>query len=110
MFMHLAVVLDARRALTVLEEAIVVDGEKTYVFAVAKGKKAEDKQHNKGERAVRRDVKLGQRSFGFVEIIKGVAEGDEIVIRGVQRVRDGGPVRRAKTEGGDAPRRKKADG
>ena len=116
MFMHLAVVLDARRALTVLEEAIVVDGEKTYVFAVVKGgerKKVDDKKDNKGkndsERAARRDVKLGQRSFGFVEIIEGIVEGDEIVIRGVQRVRDGGPVRRAKTEDSDASRRKKAD-
>jgi membrane fusion protein (multidrug efflux system) len=111
MFMHLAVVLDARRALTVLEEALVVDGEKTFVFAIVKGgqrKTADGKQNkeskNNSERAARRVVELGQRSFGFVEITDGIVEGDDIVIRGVQRVRDGAPVRRAKAERGDAPK------
>lgn len=126
MFMHLEVILDERRALTVREEAIVVDGEQAFVFAVVKGGKqnktgskadtsnagSEGKKNNKGdkdgERAVRRNVKLGQRSFGFVEIIAGVAEGDEIVIRGVQRVRDGAAVRRKKPDEAGTPRRKKA--
>ena len=102
MFMHLAVVLDARRTLTVPEEAIVVDGSQAFVFTVIKG--------DKGERAVRREVTLGQRSFGHVEIAAGVAQDEAVVVRGVQRIRDGAPVRRADSVGAVPPRRKKADG
>ena len=87
MFMHLSVVLDAVRVLTVPEEAIIVDGRLAFVYVV--------KKTGKGERALRRDVTLGRRSFGHVEIASGVAEGDEVVTRGV-RVRDGAPIRRAK--------------
>lgn len=102
MFMHLAVVLDARRTLTVPEEAIVVDGNQAFVFTVRDG--------DKGPRAARHNVTLGQRSFGHVEIVAGIAEGDEVVVRGVQRVRDGTPVRRAGAANAASPDSSKADG
>jgi membrane fusion protein (multidrug efflux system) len=82
MFMHLSVVLDARRALTVPEEALVVDGSRVSVFVVGAENRVE-----------RRTVAIGQRSFGFVEVRDGVTEGDRVVVRGVQKVRDGGEVR-----------------
>ena len=88
MFMHLSVVLDAQRALTVPEEAIVVDGSTAFLFVVTK--------RDDGDRAERLNVTLGRRSFGLVEILDGVDEGAEIVTRGVQKVRDGSLVRRPK--------------
>ncbi|MCP5155542.1 MAG: efflux RND transporter periplasmic adaptor subunit [Ectothiorhodospiraceae bacterium] len=92
MFMHLSVVLETRQALTVPEEAIVVDASQAYVFVVT---------GNGDElRARRRDVTVGQRSFGHVEIRAGVEPGEDVVVRGVQRVRDGAPVRRAEGGGG----------
>jgi membrane fusion protein (multidrug efflux system) len=92
MFMHISVILEARRAITVAEEAIVVDGEQAFVFVVV----ADDAgKGDNGERAVRRDVTLGQRSFGHVEIVDGVSEGEQVIVRGVQRVRDGRSVLRA---------------
>jgi membrane fusion protein (multidrug efflux system) len=87
MFMHLAVVLDSRQALTVPEESIVVDGSQAFVFAVV--------PRGEGLAAERRDVAIGQRAFGHVEILSGLAPGDEVVTRGVQKARDGAPVRRA---------------
>ncbi|MGK0172779.1 MAG: membrane fusion protein (multidrug efflux system), partial [Gammaproteobacteria bacterium] len=98
MFMHLVVVLDVRRALTVPEEAVVVEGEQAFVFTVAGSET--------GERASRRSVTLGKRSIGFVEILAGVEEGDDVVTRGVQRVRDEGPVRRADVSGGEAKKQR----
>lgn len=94
MFMHLSIVLDGRRALTVPEEAIVVDGSQAFVFTVTRS--------DKGERAERRIVTLGQRSFGHVEILAGLDDGETVVIRGVQRVRDGAPVSRAQLPGNAA--------
>ena len=86
MFMHLSVVLDAERALVVPEEALVVDGSTAFVFAVVK--------HGEDERAERRSVTIGRRAFGVVELMSGIEPGMEVVTRGVQKVRDGSPVRR----------------
>ena len=93
MFMHLAVVLDTRRALTVPEEAIVIDGSHPFVFVVA--------PRGDGLVAERRDVMIGQRAFGHVEILEGLETGEDVVVRGVQKARDGQPVRRAKPGGGN---------
>jgi len=85
MFMHLSLALDAQRALTVAEEAIVVDGSIAYLFVVSL---RDDQAY-----AERRDVTVGRRAFGIVEILDGVTENETVVTRGVQKVRDGGPVR-----------------
>jgi membrane fusion protein (multidrug efflux system) len=106
MFMHLAVVLDSRRALTVPEEAIVVDGTQAFVFVVARGEGGQPG----GLVAGRRDVTIGQRAFGHVEIVDGVGEGDEVITRGVQKARDGSPVRKARPPGSGAPRPREAAG
>lgn len=92
MFMHLAVVLDIRRALNLPEEAIVVEGSQPYVFVVVSGER--------GLVAERRNIKIGQRSFGIVEILDGVTEGESVIIRGVQKARDGQAVRKAGPRGG----------
>lgn len=88
MFMHLTILLDSRRGLVVPEESVVIEGSQAHVFVV--------ETENSGSLARRRDVTLGQRSFGDIEIIDGVAEGEAVVVRGVQKVRDGRPVRTAK--------------
>lgn len=94
MFLHLTVVLDTRRALAIPEEAVVAEGESTYVWVAG-----ED------DRASRRAVSLGQRESGAVEIVDGLAEGERVVVRGVQRLRDGAPLRvlgeREPSVGGD---------
>lgn len=84
MFVHLTVVLAAEKALSVPEEAVIVDGSRAYVFVVAK----RDKQ----DRIERRYVTIGRRSFGFVEIAEGITEDEHVVIRGLQKVRDGALV------------------
>lgn len=81
MFMHVSVVLDSRIALMIPEEAVVVQGSRTYVYVAAGGK------------ASVRNVQLGLREVGAVEITDGLAPGEMVVIRGTQRLRDGMPVR-----------------
>ncbi|MEX0695865.1 MAG: efflux RND transporter periplasmic adaptor subunit [Rhodospirillales bacterium] len=95
MFVHLSVVLDAEKVLAVPEEAIIVDGSRAFVFAVVK----------KDETLVaeRRVITIGRRSFGFVELTEGVAPGDLVIIRGVQKVRDGSLVQTRNTS---APKKK----
>jgi membrane fusion protein, multidrug efflux system len=62
------------------EAAVVPEGNSRYVFRIEDGK------------AVRVDVKLGLRRNGEVEVTKGLAPGDVVVISGQQRVRSGGRV------------------
>jgi membrane fusion protein (multidrug efflux system) len=87
MFMHVEVVLAERPAVLIPEEAVVAEGESTFVFTV------ED------QRAKRRPVRLGQRTAGTVEVLDGVAVDEAVVQSGLQRLRDGLPVR---IEEGDA--------
>lgn len=91
MFMHLSVILDASQRLIISEEALTAEGETNSVYVVNDGK------------AVRTVVTLGKRGPGFVEITEGLAAGDVVVVRGVQRLRDGSAVRKP----GDPPQARK---
>ena len=64
-------------ALLIPEQALVPEGSVKYVFAVRDGK------------AVRTEVSTGRRRPGEVEVLKGLAAGDVIVVEGTQKVRDG---------------------
>lgn len=87
MFVRVRLVFgDERRALAVPEQALVPEGKDSFVFKVAAGK------------AQRVRVKVGQRRGTSVEILEGLAEGDEIVTAGQLKLRDGVPVLRAVVE------------
>ena len=53
-----------------------------------------------GETARVRPVEPGERVDGRVVVRKGLAAGDEVVVEGLVRLRDGGPARRAASESG----------
>lgn len=80
MFMSLRLTLSRSQSLTVPEEAIVFQAAETYVFVVRDGT------------VVRVPVETGQRRDGLVAIEKGLDRGEEVVVRGLQRVRDGSQV------------------
>ena len=67
-------------AITIPEEAINPANNKNSIFVVENGK------------AVTRNVKIGLRYKGRVEITEGLNEGEQVIIAGLQRIRDGMPV------------------
>jgi len=78
MFLMVELVADRREnAVLVPEEAVVPEGVRQYLFVVRDGV------------ARRTEVTLGERLPGRVEIAKGIAVGDQIVLRGTQKLRDG---------------------
>ncbi len=81
MFMQVAVVLESRLAVMIPEEAVIVQGDRTFVYVVADGK------------ATARDVVIGHREVGAVEVTHGLLEGEAVVIRGTQKLRSGMPVK-----------------
>lgn len=80
MFMHVDVVLEERPAVLIPEEAVIPEGNRTYVFTVD------------GDLASRREVKVGQRETGLVEVVAGLQPGEQVVRSGLQRLRDGAQV------------------
>ena len=70
-------VVKREQALLIPEEALVGEGPQQIAFAVIDNK------------IVRRVVKVGQRENGRVEITEGLALGEQVVVRGLQRVRGG---------------------
>jgi membrane fusion protein, multidrug efflux system len=81
MFMHITVVLEAHDVVMVPEESILAEGNQTYVFVA-------DNDH-----AARRVVRLGQREVGYVEIVEGLEAGEDVIVQGTQRLREGAPLR-----------------
>lgn len=88
--MFLQVDISRRRDNVVLapEAALVPRQGRQFVYVVAEG------------RAEERQVTLGSRRPGQVEIMGGLEPGEQIVTQGVQRIRDGLPVRMAGTPAG----------
>jgi membrane fusion protein (multidrug efflux system) len=80
MFLNVSLANDERETLVIPEEALTPEAEKQYVFVVADGK------------ALRREVRIGGRSPGSVEILAGLNAGDRVIVEGTQKVRDGAPV------------------
>lgn len=77
MFLTVRVSRDPLPGLIVPEQALVPERGKTYVFVLADG------------RISRREVAVGRRTPGEVELTAGVAAGERVVIEGTQKVRDG---------------------
>ena len=80
MFLTVELERARRQVLMVPEEALSPRQGKQYVFLVQDG------------RAVEREVAIGARAPGLVEIREGLAAGDVIVTEGIQRLRDGIPL------------------
>lgn len=80
MYMHVTLELDSRTAVLVPETAIVPEGGKSFVYVVRDGV------------AEQREVTVGARRPGTVEIAGGVEAGDIVVVSGTQRLRNGAPV------------------
>ncbi len=91
MFLNVALANDEREALMIPEEALTPEAERQFVFVVVDGK------------AQRREVRIGGRRPGTVEVLTGLVAGEQVVIEGTQKVRDGSAVHVAQKTADDAP-------
>ncbi len=81
MFMTVQLVQAEPEALMLAERAIVPEDNRHYVFVVD------------GGLARKREVRIGRRRPGEVEILAGITPDDVVIVDGVLNVRDGLPVR-----------------
>lgn len=93
LLMTVNVFADERAALIISESALVPLGSNNFVFMV---------QQDGGQTLVeRRQVTIGQRMEGTVEVLTGLAAGDRVVTHGLQKVRDGSVVNVVAEQTGD---------
>ncbi len=81
MLLTVEIVTAERMALVVPEGAVFQVQNRAYVYR-ADGNVARQQQ-----------IEVGGRRFGVVEVLGGLVEGDLIVVEGIVKLRDGGPMR-----------------
>lgn len=81
MFLNVTLANDERSSLVIPEEALTPEAERQFVFVVADGK------------AERREVRIGERRPGTVEVLAGLRADERVIVEGTQKVRDGAAVR-----------------
>lgn len=80
MLLVVSVIRERAERLAVLEGALIPVQDTQQVYVVEDGK------------AVLRQVKIGRRRPGVVEITEGLREGEQVVVEGMVRLFDGAPV------------------
>ncbi|AOW76435.1 efflux transporter periplasmic adaptor subunit [Colwellia sp. PAMC 20917] len=80
MLLNISVLLQVENILQLPESSIIPIENIHYVFVVR-----EDK-------AVRKAIKIGRRHPGVVEVISGLVAGEEVVVEGALKLRDGSAV------------------
>lgn len=82
MFIEARLATEVRPSAVIIpEEAIVPTAGAAWAWVV------------EGDKVTRREVELGVRSPGFVEVRKGIDVGDRVVVGGIDRLTDGASVR-----------------
>ncbi|MHC8597030.1 efflux RND transporter periplasmic adaptor subunit [Arenicellales bacterium IMCC55707] len=88
MFIHVSIVADNQEALVIPEEAVITEVGEQFVFLLTPGDDPDIFQIEK------RRVSLGRRTYGLVEITDGLSEREEVVTRGLQKVRHKSSVKK----------------
>jgi|TARA_B110000483_G_scaffold243231_1_gene331990 membrane fusion protein (multidrug efflux system) len=81
MLMTVSLALNEKFALVVPERALIASQGRQYVFVV-----------DSENKVARTEVELGRRRDGFVEVISGLEQGQEVVSEGTVKVRPGQTV------------------
>ncbi|NCC27756.1 MAG: efflux RND transporter periplasmic adaptor subunit [Gammaproteobacteria bacterium] len=84
LLMQVELLIDPRDALVVPEAAILHQGQNHFVQIVVEGEK--------GLTSERRQVRIGTRKPGLVEVREGLAEGDRVIVHGHLKARPGQPI------------------
>lgn len=85
MFMRVSVRAEPRTSLAVPESAVQPVGPRTFVWRVT--------PENDVLKARRIEVQLGQRTNGYIEVLSGLAAGDQVITEGIIRVREGSELK-----------------
>ena len=80
--LEIIVKYNERNSMSIPDTSLIMEGNKTYVYKVA-----DDNVTNKAE------IVIGIRDSGFIEVVSGLANGDNIVAEGLKKVRPRGEIK-----------------
>ena len=81
-FVNVRVVRDVHaKALLVSKDALIFEGGKAYVYVAREGK------------ASRREIRSGYEDGGWMEVVEGLADGDQVVTAGKSALKEGSQIR-----------------
>jgi len=80
--LEIIVKYNERNSMSIPDTSLIMEGNKTYVYKVT-----EDNVTNKAE------IVIGIRDSGFIEVVSGLANGDNIVAEGLKKVRPRGKIK-----------------
>ncbi|MDC1099237.1 efflux RND transporter periplasmic adaptor subunit [Candidatus Pelagibacter ubique] len=80
--LEIIVKYNERNSMSIPDTSLIMEGNKTYVYKVA-----DDNVTNKAE------IVIGIRDSGFIEVVSGLANGDNIVAEGLKKVRPRGKIK-----------------
>jgi membrane fusion protein (multidrug efflux system) len=80
MLLNISVLLQVEKILQLPESSIIPIENKHYVFVENEGK------------AIRKAIKIGRRHPGVVEVVSGLVEGQQVVVEGALKLREGSAV------------------
>jgi len=83
MLLNVKLELDNDMAMQISEKALVPQQQKQFVYTV-----------DENDIVHQTEVTIGQRIPGWVEILSGLKEGDEVVVEGIQKLRSGITINR----------------
>ena len=84
MLMAVVLTTSSREALAVPETALLQRGGQTFVYTLGEE-----------QRATITSIDMGARQAGWIEVLSGLAPGQQVITEGVLKVRNGVPVRLA---------------
>ena len=93
LLMTIVLLVNEREALLIPEEALIKRGEQNFVYVVG--------NENGKTIAHQREITIGSRKPGDVEVLSGLNQGEPVVSHGTSKVRDGGDVTLRATETDD---------
>jgi len=80
MLLNISVLLQVEKILQLPESSIIPIENVHYVFVEKEGK------------AIRKAIKIGRRHPGVVEVVSGLVEGEQVVVEGALKLREGSAV------------------
>ena len=80
--LEVSVNYNERNSLGIPDTSIMLEGDKIYVYKVSEK-----------NITIKTEVKIGIRNGGYIEVISGLEEGENIVAEGLKKVRPSGEIK-----------------
>ena len=74
--LNITVIFNEKKSLSIPEESLIIQGDDKFVYLIENNILKKQK------------VKTGLRNFGYIEVLSGIKNGDQIVAEGTNKVRN----------------------